>query len=211
MSVPEKTKPNEILGKHGPAANLIIKLQRYSLLGWGLFFSLLVMDFIVVVVGTIAPKPVIAVDESGRVLGVVEYLSPDSRSDDEIIKGCKRMTDGLLSLNAATVFEDYADAMNMMDDEMLKDTNAALSNDNYLARVKTQGARSHLEFDRQTGATVANRNGMSFECRVRGNILVDVGGKEANPVPFDMTLSGFISPRTSNNTAGLKFHSRKDN
>jgi hypothetical protein len=212
MTEPVKLSKNDILRKHGPFGGLVRSLQRYALLGWILFGVTLMVLLGVSVVHELAPRPVVAVDESGRVLGVFEYLSPATRSDEEITAACKRFAVGYLSLNSETIFEDYAEAMNMMDDQMLADTQAALAKDNYLARVKAAKSRSRLEFAPRHGAVVIARRGLEAECRLAGDILIDAGDKSApTPTPFDMTLGVRVVARNSANTAGLKVSSRKDN
>ncbi|OYV67591.1 MAG: hypothetical protein B7Z74_09425 [Deltaproteobacteria bacterium 21-66-5] len=47
---------------------------------------------------------------AGQVLGRMEYLGPDSRSDAEIRAAVKRFLDDYLSLNSTTIFDDYAAA-----------------------------------------------------------------------------------------------------
>jgi uncharacterized membrane protein YGL010W len=84
METPTKLSANEILKKHGPAGWMIRKLQFYGMLGWILFFITLGMFFLSGLVRSLAPQPVVAVDEAGRVLGVMEFLKPSSRSDDEL-------------------------------------------------------------------------------------------------------------------------------
>lgn len=208
----ESLTGNEILREHGPAGWLVMRLRRYSLLGWVLFFVVLVLHFGLVAISSFVPRPVVAVDESGRVLGALEYLSPSSRSDGEIIAACKRFASGYMSLNADTIFDDYADAMNMMGGDMLAASEKSLAEDNYLARVKETGARSRLEFNINNGATVVSRQGLSAACRLVGNIVVDVGSKDGpTQRPFDVTFTAEIVARNSINTAGLKIVSRKDN
>ena len=84
MTAPKRLEPNELLGRHGPTGWLILRLQRYALTGWIAFFLLLAVFILLVFASTLAPKPVVAVNAAGRVLGRMEYLGPDSRSNIEI-------------------------------------------------------------------------------------------------------------------------------
>lgn len=209
---PAKLTENEILRKHGPAGWLVRKLQRYALLGWGLAFFFLFMHFFIVLVSSFSPRPVVAVDSSGRVLGNIEYLNPSERTDDEIIAASKRFAGFYMSLNAETIYDDYAQAMNMMDDELLVATQQALKADNYLARVSDAKARSWLEFDRQDGARIIERRDLAAQVRLVGNIMMDAGGKDGVVArPFDITLTTKTVARNSSAPSGIKIVSRKDN
>jgi len=207
---PGKTEANEILKKHGPAGWLVRRLQRYALLGWALFFFVLCMHFLIVLVSSFSPRPVVAVDAAGRVLGSFEYLQPTARSDQEIIAASMRFATLFMSLNSATVYEDYAEAMNMMGPELLGITQQAIKTDNYLARVEKAKARSWLEFAQNNGVRIVERRGLNAQVRLTGNIVIDAG---TGPVskPFDITLETEVVARNTSNTSGLLILSRKDN
>ena len=218
---PEKLSAKQILAKHGPAGWFVRSLQRYSLLGWVLFILTLGGHFLIVLLSTLAPRPVVTVDEAGRVLGTIEYLKPDARSDFEIMAEVKRFTSLYLSLNSVTIFDDYAEAMNMMGDEFLQATSASLAKSpdkpneeglNYLSRVAAAKARSWLEFAAQDGVVLLERRGANALVRVVGNIVID-GGSKDGPIskPFDITFSVQVVARNNKNTSGIKIISRKDN
>jgi hypothetical protein len=166
--------------------------------------------FLTSFVRTLAPQPVVAVDESGRVLGVLEYLHPSSRSDEEIKAASMRFLQLYLSLNSETMFEDYAGAMNMMAPALLKRTQEALKTDNYLARVVQAKSRSWLEFTPNAGIQLVERKNLNAQVRLRGNIVVDGPGGRLSK-PFDITLEIQAVARNSNNTSGINILSRKDN
>lgn len=210
MEKPVKQTANEILKKHGPAGWLIRRLQLYGMLGWILFFITLGMFFLTSLIRTLAPQPVVAVDEAGRVLGVLEYLRPNSRSDEEIKAASMRFLQLYLSLNSETMFEDYAGAMNMMAPELLKRTQEALKTDNYLARVVQAKSRSWLEFTPGTGIQIIERKNLNAQVRLRGNIVIDGAGGRLSK-PFDITLETQAVARNTNNTSGINILSRKDN
>lgn len=207
---PEKTSANEILKKHGPAGWLVRRLQRYALLGWFLFFITLGLHFLIVFASTFSARPVVVVDESGRVLGALEYLKPATRTDQEIVAASMRFATLFMSLNSATVYEDYAEAMNMMGPELLGITQQAIKTDNYLARVENAKARSWLEFAQNDGARIVERRGLNAQVRLTGNIVIDAG---TGPVskPFDITLETEAVARNTTNTSGLIILTRKDN
>lgn len=207
---PEKTEANEILKKHGPAGWLVRRLQRYALLGWFLFFITAGLHFLIVFASTFSARPVVVVDESGRVLGALEYLKPTTRTDQEIVAASMRFATLFMSLNSATVYEDYAEAMNMMGPELLGITQQAIKTDNYLARVENAKARSWLEFAQNDGARIVERRGLNAQVRLTGNIVIDAG---TGPVakPFDITLETEAVARNTTNTSGLIILTRKDN
>ncbi len=207
---PGKIAANEILRNHGAAGWLVRRLQRYALLGWGLFFFVLIMHFLLIFASTFAPRPVVAVDESGRVIGALEYLKPSTRSDQEVIAASKRFATQFMSLNSATIYEDYAEAMNMMGPELLGITQQSLKADNYLARVEHSKARSWLEFAQNGGVHIIERRGLNAQVRLTGNIVIDAGTGPV-PKPFDITLETESVARNSTNTSGLLILARRDN
>ena len=208
MDIP-RTQANEILKEHGPAGWLVRRLQRYALLGWALFFLVLILHFLLILAGTLAPRPVVAVDAAGHVLGTFEYLAPSTRSDDEIIASGKRFAVLFMSLNSATVFEDYAEAMNMMGPQLLAATELSLKSDNYLSRVAKARARSWLEFA-PNGVRITARSGLNAQVRLAGNIMIDAGGGPVSK-PFDLTLETQAVARNTTNTGGILILARKDN
>lgn len=204
-----KLKPNEILAKHGATGGLIRRLQRYALLGWVLFFLMLVFHFVYVMATGFMPRPVVVVDEGGKILGNLEYLSPNTRSDGEIIAASKQFATWYMSMNAESIYDDMALAMNMMGADLLDSTSKAFEADNYLARVATARAKSRLVFSK---AQIMGRQGMTAKVRLAGEIIIDAGGKEgAASKPFDITLDVEAVARNTSNTTGLKIISRKDN
>jgi hypothetical protein len=209
---PVKLKPNEILLKHGPAGWLIRRLQRYAMLGWVLAFVFLFGHFVLELADRFVPKSVVAVDAAGKLLGTIEYVSAASRSDDEIVASAMRFAKLNLSLNSETIFEDYAESMNMMDSELLAQTQDFLKSTGYLAKVKAANAKSRLEFARQTPPTLIDRRDMLAQVRLVGDIIVDTGSKDG-PVskPFDLTIQTKTVARNTGNTAGIVIVSKKDN
>lgn len=207
---PIKAKANELLRSHGPTGFLIRTLQRYALLGWALFFFVLIAHFIILFASTFSPRPVVAVDASGKVLGTMEYLSPTARSDAELIAASMRFATLYMSLNSATIFDDYAEAMNMMGPELLAQTRVFLKSNDYLTQISRTKARSWLEFSQNDPARVVTRNGLNAQVRLSGNIVFDAGQGPVSK-PFDITLETEAVARNTSNTSGLIINSRKDN
>ncbi len=208
---PLKLTPNELLAKHGPAGWLVRKLQAYALLGWILFGVTLTLHFVTVLIGTIAPRPIVAVDASGRVLGTLEYLSPTTRSDQDILAASMRFADNYLSLNSATIFNDYAAAMNMMGPDLLKATEQALHHDTYLARIAASHTHSWIDWAEADAAPrILSRHGLDALVRLRGTLFVEGPGGQVQK-PFDMALDTRTVARNSFNTAGIEILARRDN
>lgn len=208
--VPLPTTPNELIKGHGPMGGLILRLQRYALLGWVLFFILLFFHFGVILVSSLVPRPVVVVDEAGKVLGELEYLNPSTRSDQELTASSMEFARLFLSLNSETIYNDYAAAMNMMCPELFELTKEAIRKDNYLRSVELAKSRSWLEFaSGANAAAVVERKDLEVVTRVRG--ILGVQGAELISKPFDMTLMLRIVPRNSHHTAGVCIAGRRDN
>jgi hypothetical protein len=208
---PIKAKANELLAMHGPTGFLIRKLQRYSLLGWGLFFATLLMHMLIVLVSTFSSKPVVVVNESGQMIWSIDYLKPSTRSDQEILAASQRFLMHYMSLNSETIFEDYAEAMNLMSNDLQKLTKEALKQDNYLARVAKVKTRSRVIFAQgKDGPVILERRGFDASVRLRGVIQIE-GATDRIEKPFDTTLQVRAVARNTNNTAGLVIIDRRDN
>jgi len=215
-SVVNKQSANEILLKHGPMSSLVRSLQRYALLGWFLFFLTLGAHFLLVMLSTLTPRPVIAVDESGRIIGNLEFLTANTRSDQELMAASMRYVQNFMSLNSETIFEDYAAAMNMMAPELLDKTRENILANNYLAVVAKAHTRSRITFGGGEAAPVVlGRKDLDADIRLRGTIFVFDGRVKGSvsevKKPFDVTIHVRAVPRNSMNTAGIIILDWKDN
>lgn len=190
---------------------LIMRLQRYALLGWVLFFIMLFFHFGVVLISSLVPRPIVAVDEAGKVLGDIEYLQPSARSDQELTASAMEFARLFLSLNSETIYNDYSAAMNMMCPELYRVTEEGIRQDNYLRSVELAKSRSWLEFARGANvAAVVERKDLQVMTRVRGTLNMQ-GTADLVAKPFDMTLLLRIVPRNSQHTAGVCIAERRDN
>lgn len=209
--LPEKARTNPLLD-HGPAGWLIVRLQRHALAGWIVAAVVIGLHFLVLLVSTITPRPVIVVDQAGREVGYMEYLKPTTRSDQDVTVAAMHYLSSCLSLNSATIYDDYAHCMNLQTPALQAATKAAITADNYLPRIEKAKARSWLEFS--TGANapaVISRNGNDIHVRLKGNINTDLGGKYAEPKPFDVTLLVRPAARNTLNTSGITVVESRDN
>lgn len=209
ITAPLPTTASDVLKGHGPMGGLILRLQRYALLGWVLFFIMLFFHFGVILVSSLVPRPIVAVDEAGHVLGNIEYLKPSARSDDELTASAKEFARLFMSLNSETIYNDYSAAMNMMCPELYEVTKEGISKDNYLHSVELAKSRSWLEFA-SDAAVLVERKELQVRTRVRGTLNIQ-GTTDILAKPFDMSLLLRIVPRNSQHTAGVCIAERRDN
>lgn len=184
---PSKSKrtAKELINDHGPSGWLIVRLQRYTLLGWLLFFLVSSVFVVYVMMAASRPVPVIAVDESGRVLGSFEYLNPTMRTDVEITNGAKHWLQYYYSLNSKTIFEDYTSALNMMDESLRQAKLKEVIDLNYLKQIEDANTRSHIEYQI---INLVNRKGLSSVVELSGNIIID-NGLDLIDKPFYIQLT----------------------
>ena len=206
-----KDNVNELIHQHGLQGSLMLRLQRFSLLGWGLFILLLLGNIVVVAIDRMIPEPVIAVDESGRVLGTFEFMDASQRTNDEILAGATFFVRNYVNVNSATIFEDYAAAVNMMAPELASSTLADVRRSGYLTAIKEGETDSRIRFASGDGApTIVRREGLQATVHLRGDIIVRYLNGEENKTPFDLTVSMELVPRTTLSTHGLKVTAIKE-
>lgn len=211
MNAPEKVTANELIKQHGHAGWLIVRLQRYAMLGWGLFFVLLLFILVTILLSSLVPRPIIVVDESGRLLANIEHLKPTARSDQELLAASMEFTRNYLSLTSSDIYDDYAIAMNMMGPELRAITTEARRKDNYLKTVELAKTRSRVEFSTDLNRpSVLERKGLMAFVRLRGNLVVTGEGSQITK-PFDVTLTVAIVARNTLNTAGIQVLETRDN
>ncbi|KAF0190539.1 MAG: hypothetical protein FD165_2620 [Gammaproteobacteria bacterium] len=200
----------ELLQMHGPTGGLIARLQRYSLLGWGLAGVLLLVLVAYVFVDKLMPVPVLAVDEQGRILGQFEYLSPDSRTDNEVVAGSVAFLRHYLSANSAFVMDDYTEALNMMEESLREQKLAGVLENNYLTRIANANTVSHLDIDKEHPPEILWRREQLSMLRVRGNVVAQAGNNVVER-PFDISLEMRSVPRTTLATTGFRITKVMDN
>lgn len=209
-SLPQKAAANPY-ALHGTQGRLIVRLQRYSLLGWVLFFSLLIGVMALVAVSTLAPKPIVAVDAAGRILGTLEYLSPSARSDQEVQATAVYVAQSCLSLNADTIADDLAECMNMMA-EPLYNQWIELLKTGYVSRIRQAGARSTVMIPTD-GVTMVERKGLTAIVQVRGKLVLNSmpeGRSSTDEKPFALELTLTAIPRSTISTRGFRLDAYKD-
>lgn len=201
----EKQPTNENLKAHGMAGSLYMKLQRTAIIGWSLFFLLLLLVFIYAIVSALVPSQVIAVDESGRILGTFEYMDSSQRTNEEIIAGAQFFARNYVNVNSATIFDDYASAVNMMTPGFSKQVLTDVRRSGYLTAVKEADTTSRVHF--YTGKNkpqIIRREGNEASVNLKGDIaIIYIDGNEKR-TPFDITVSLKLVPRSTLSTHGLQ-------
>lgn len=208
---PIKTEKNPLLN-HGPAGWLIIRLQRYAVLGWVIAFVVIVLHFAVLFASTLSPRPVMVVDQGGNIVGQIEYLKEGNRSDREIIESSMHYVSLCQSLNSSTIFNDMAACMNLQTPELQAITGESIKKDNFLQRVEELKTRSWIEFGTgEASPAIVGRKDKESRVRLKGNIFVDMGQKNIEPKPFDVTLAVRPAARNTKNTLGILVSESRDN
>jgi hypothetical protein len=184
-----------VLPSHGKSGFLIVKLQRYSLLGWFLFVITGALFTGYVFIDKLTPPHSVVINESGQVVGALEYFDEWSRSDTEIIASSKHFIRSHLSLNTATIFDDRAIALNMMEKSLHDQTLLDLAESNFFTIVEDAQTVSRIEFvDGETYRNyVMRRDGKRITVMVNGNLLLGVG--KPRKIPFRTVLIVEIIPR----------------
>ena len=200
----------DLLTMHGPTGGLVMRLQRYALLGWGLAGVMLFVFIAYVFADKLFGTPVLAVNEEGQVLGHFEFLSGESRTDEEVMAGGQRFLRDYLSANSAFIMEDYTQALNMMDEGLKQKKLAEVLENNYLIRIENANTRSHLELSSSHSPQIEWRRDLQSAVRYRGNVVAQAGNSVVEQ-PFDITLTLLAVPRSTLATIGFKIIDITDN
>ena len=200
-----KNNRNELITRHGIQGSMVLRLQRFSMLGWFLFTFLLLMNIVVVTVDKIIPEPVIAVDEAGRVLGTFEFMDATQRTNEEILAGAIYFVRNYVNVNSSTIFDDYAASVNMMSPEFAKKTLDDVRRTGYLTAIREAETQSRVKYARgKVAPEIIRREGLEAVVHLRGDIVVRHINGEQRPTPFDLTVFMKLVPRTTLSTHGLQ-------
>ncbi|RFA24255.1 hypothetical protein CAI21_22375 [Alkalilimnicola ehrlichii] len=181
-------------------------VRRYHWLGWVLAGLIFLFHLYYVTLDKVQPVPVIAVNEAGAVLGTFEYLNPMARSETELEAAAISFLRAYLSADSATIFEDAARALNMMDETLAAAIRSQWIESGYLSTISSSPARSHF---RSFNAEVLDRREQHAQVRVTGERVLTIppmGDKRAEDIvtEFDITLPMAIIPRTRLATHGVR-------
>ncbi len=194
---------NSRLGSHDDtdAGSLVKQLGR-QLLYARLYSVVMTVVFTVIVLLLVTkPTPVITVDASGKPVGHYEWFDASARNEYEVMASAKRFVQHYTSLNANTIFEDAALALNAMCESLKQSTQASWQSQGYLARIHKAGAVSRIQFDDNRSQLLHYEQGRA-SLRLIGTLVV--GLKEPETTPFDIALELVVVPRTPTNTLGVE-------
>jgi len=203
-----RAEAKALINKQGAAGSLVLMLRRYALLGWVLFFLLALYTGAYILVKAGQPIPVLTMDQDGRLLGNIDYVDPLSRTDIELISGAKYFLQHHLSANSATIYEDAAIALSMMDDDLSERTLAQYKTTNQLREIEKADVTSRLTFAREPEqrARVAWRRNDTAAIDLRGDVRI--GDNVSNPYYVELTVQ--IVPRTQDYAHGIKIIDIRD-
>lgn len=207
--LPELSTREAIRG-HGATGSLLLALRRYHYLGWLFAGALLLYHAGYVLIDQLQPVPVLAVDETGRLLGRFEYLDERSRTSAEYLGGGKGFLTAHLSANSSTVFEDAAAALNMMTPALAEEYEAQYLETGYLNTIAEAQTRSYLRFD---SAELLSQDGGQVLARYAGQrfIIFPEADQERLVNQFDISLELTAAPRTHLGTSGVRVLNIIDN
>ncbi len=212
QSSPVKIEKSALLKVHGETGWLIVRLQRYALLGWSLFFILFVVLIGSYFLNTFLPKPLLVVDSEGRVMGEIDFFDPVKRLDEELLAGGMKFLSFYLSVNSETIFDDYSIAMNMMTLELLEQAKVSVVEDGYLAQIEQAKSRSHIEFSEgENVPKIIQRGDEESSMRLQGTLTVFPAAGSPQITPFDITLFLKVVPSTTLRRSGIEISAIHDN
>jgi hypothetical protein len=155
----------------------------------------------------IKPEPVLTVNQkTGELIG--EYQTTAFRTNAELIAGAKRFTKYHLSFNSSTVYDDFANALNMMSDKLRQERIAYLKKSNLARDIKSANSTSHLEFELER---IAEIKGKFAKVELSGNLVIGDRSIVSNDtlvvrknVPFRILIDLKMVQVSNVNTAGVK-------
>jgi hypothetical protein len=197
----ENLTTKELIHGHGPAGAILLRLRRHGFIGWALFIVTALFFMAYVFLMSLKPTPVLAVDEQGRVLGHFEYLSAESRTNEELVGGSIQFLRYYLSANSAFIIEDFAAALNMMAEPLREKKLQTALKTQQILRIQEAKSRSHIVLSVDQPPMIDRRE-LRAQVRLVGELEVQVG-TEIVTQPFDITLDIETIPRTTLSTAGI--------
>jgi len=169
------------------------------------FLVMLIFIFVLIfgicgVLFIVIPRPVIVVDrETGEIIG--EYQTTAYRTDKEYLGGAKRFLNYHLSFNSETIYDDFANAMNMMTDDLKRKRFNYLKETNLANTITAAKSKSTLEFNQ---VKIINKKTGICYIELKGNLIFLAGSTNDKRVPFHFILTVKPIPVSAINTAGIK-------
>ncbi|MHB1951403.1 MAG: hypothetical protein ACYCQK_08010 [Acidiferrobacteraceae bacterium] len=197
---------NELLGRHGETGSILRSVRRHGLLGWCLFGVAAVLLLVLSAAYSLIPRPVLVVDRTGRVRGQITWRrSVVSRR--EMLDDSETFVSDLLSMNSATVFDEYAHALNMMSPALRARILAETRRNEYLAKIVAAHLTSWVTFATGDQAPqILKTAGNRAWVQLSGQVIAD-GAQVRRSAPFDLMLGIRRVPRTTANTSGIEVDS----
>lgn len=180
---------------HGPTGHLLRSLQRYAVLGWLLFAITGVLFATYVFITVLQPPQTVVVNESGQIIGQLEYFDERARPDSAVVATAKYFMSHHLSVSAATVYDDKAIALSMMSEALRERELENLAATDFFATVEKVNNLSRIEFVDTGEVTnrVQRRDGRQVEVLLNGNVVL--GLEDPKRVPFRAVLTLQLTPR----------------
>lgn len=197
---------NPLLDAHGQTGRLMVQLARQARAGWWLFGTTAVVVLVFAFMHWLIPRPVLVVDHAGRIVGEVTWRTP-TVSNRVVLRDCMQFASSFLSLNSATVFSDYAHALNAMTPQLRHRVLQHLRSSQYLAAARAAHAVSWVHFSRQAGKLrVLKRTAHHAVVRLSGTIII-VKADGRHTEPFDLLLEVTLMSPSTRNRSGVEIAS----
>lgn len=209
---------------HGLSGSYFLRLSTIGGLGWAAFFILLAFYLFTLWFHASKAPQIMVVDPSGNFLGYVNFEDPLARTDAELIGTLKRFGQCYWSLNAATVKDDVACVLSMMDtqaragnDRSMREMHLeSLKNSNFIAIVEAAGNRTTVKFfdndieilERRSAVTDEGKPYMLVRATLAGEI--QALGTRRKVKSFKQEVILRLVPRTDFSMVGAKIHALKD-
>jgi len=203
-----RAEAKALVNAQGAAGSLVLMLRRYALLGWVLFFLLALYTGAYILVKAGQPIPVLTMDEDGRLMGKIDYVSPLNRTNTELISGSKYFLLHHLSANSATIYEDAAIALSMMNDTLRERTVEQYKTSNQLLQIEKADVTSRITFarDEESRARVVWHRDDMAAIELRGTVRI--GEDISNAYYVELTVQ--ITPRTQDMAHGIEITDIRD-
>lgn len=196
---------------HGPKEKREARLLWLLKIAMAAIVLQTVMFGAIVAALTIKPERVVVIDKTnGEVIG--EYQTTAMRTNAELIAGGKRFAQYHLSFNSASVYDDFAMALNMMSDKLRQQRIVYLKESNLARDIKSANSTSHLEFNTEK---IIELKGSFAKVEFAGDLVI--GDRSAiavaaaadtvvvrKLVPFRIVVDLQMVPISTINTAGVK-------
>ncbi|MBY5979217.1 hypothetical protein [Ferrimonas balearica] len=208
----------------GATNSYFLRLSSLAGLGWAAFFVLLALYLFTLWFHATKPPQIMVVDQRGNFLGYVNFENPLARTDAELIGTLKRFGQCYWSLNAATVKDDVACVLSMMDTMpqvvsglSLREMHIeSLKDSNFIAIVEAAGNKTTVQFfdaeidilERLSVVGIEGEPYMLVRATLAGEIQALGTRKTVKTFRQEITLR--LVPRTDFSLVGAKVHALKD-